>query len=363
MKKLYEIMNNIELENDYSNPLNNEETERILNIIMQKSKIEMRKNKKHLVRTVIIAAACLTAVLAVSTAFAIHLLNMDNGLSNWLNASEVQKEKLTPALASPDAEISQNGVTVKVLQTLSDTRTLYAVFEVTAPDGVTFLNEPLEYFFEKASFNPTDWEKYAPFRSGIDILEINGSTMKCLASIMGMSTEITDCELSLTLENLLKKRWTESGELLKDENFNPISETVISGKWELKWQYSSNVKTDIKIIEPNAEFTAKSSSISAAQGTYVRAVVKKLSISPLSIAIETAPVNPISNTDNPAAENLTSAAVIINLKNGTRINPNNHDTQINADDSFGHLYYRFENIIDLNDVESVTIGDVTIPVS
>lgn len=353
MIEIDKLLDDIELENNYSTALTELEKEKILNIILKKSKLEKQKKKKHTPRSIFIIAACMTVILAVSTVFAVQLLQPDKSLSSHLNISEKQQGELSSAIHEPLCSVSKNGVTVSVLQTLSDSRTLYAVVEAVFPENTNLTDD---YFFEQASFAPVDWERFAPFSVNFTTTSQEKNKRIYIASVQGASTDFSDCELSLTFKNLLKKCWAEDGSLLKDENANPISETIINGEWELKWKYDSNIKTNIKILEPNAKFTAHSD-YALSEHEYVTATVKKLTLSPLSLSIQST----LSEGAQCAEDNLFSAEAILDFKNGASVNLVSGDSpQISADEEFGYMYYRFENFVDISQIECIRIGDAVI---
>ena len=343
MNRIDEILSNIELDEDSSNKLTDEEKKRIMHNITEKLSHDISHKRKKPIKVIMFAAVIMIIMTGTVLAMKSYI---DKNLSEQLGIADEKQEEFENAVDTPLCSTSHDGIRVDMLQTFSDTKTLFAVFTVTTSEDIIYSDE---YYFCNAKVFPENPEIYTPFAYNVELLEENERTKKYLATVSGTSIDLKSGKFFLHLGNLCRYVKDENGQILKDENGIEITETVIEGSWDLEWEYDSNVKTEIKEINTSVEVPL-SYSIDGKQTI----TVKKITLSPLSVSVE-------FTFDGSYIEDHIGGAVIgVNLKDGTKITST--DIPRNAQYSSGHNYYRFDKIIDINNIESVSVEDVVIPV-
>lgn len=314
--------------------------QKILQIVLDSRKggtIPLKRTTKRLSLTAAIIAIC---VLTMTTALAIGL-GWNEKLMEYLKPSEEQMETLNGAVNMPEATITQNGVTITVKQTLADSFGIYVLYEMTVPEGVE-LNDDIRWNLEVLNV-PTEktGESVTVGSGGSEILEQSGNKRTVLYHIQ-MTAPFKNGDIILTLRDLT--HYTRNGAT------GPIEITpVVKGEWELKWEF--NFVDTSKVVEVN-----KPLSINGSEDT-----ITKIVISPMSVCAFIKGDDILMSGVRPT----------VNFKDGSQIA---YDVNSKGK-SFGYylideanmiyqnqLYYRFENIISMETVESITIGDVTIPI-
>ena len=361
MSGIDEIMQNIEIEDDCCEPLTNAERNRILHLITKKTGIAPRKKKRHVMRTMLIAA-CVTALLAVTTALAAYYLELEKPLGDMLGVTEENFSEIENAVDTPVCSVTDNGVTVNVLQTLADSRTVYAVFEVVAPEGTELQQW---YEFERYHFEPSDcWdhpEKYSSFGMDVSVVEADGNRMKCIATAEGFASELPDCEWSLTLENISEHVSSDP-----EHEWN----NIIEGKWQLKWNYSSEKNPDMRELSVNIPMECEERDLA----------VTDITLSPLSaqfiVRCELTEDEAVKVADN-NHERLTLFSSVepyvydhlsVKMKDGTVIDWQNAKPFRTGGFPEGEncmifrYYMRFNNIVEVDDIEGVIVNGTEIKI-
>lgn len=345
MNRLDEILCNT-IDPEYEpEQLTAEEHRRIMKLIRKKTG-GGRKKGRRTVRLLLAAAA--VTVIAASTVFAVKQY-LDRDLSARLGITESESEKFDDAFDTPVCSVSGNGITVNVLQTLSDTRTIFAVFTVTTDEDIVFGDE---YFFKRERFIPEEAEKYSSFEYNVSLMSEEGRTKKYLAFISRTSIDIESGRLYLQLEDLCRYLRDENGEKLRDENYNYVTETVKEGSWDLLWEYNSDITTDIKEIDTDTKVMTV-----PGEGEPLPVWIKKIVLSPLSAAVD-------FEIEGDWDTGYADLPFDVNFSDGTKLSSDELKRNLAAsyDGSMGHVYARFSRIADIDNIESITIGDSVIPV-
>lgn len=314
--------------------------QKMLKTILESRKGRIVPFKRATKRVSLTAAIIAVCVLTATTALAIGL-GWNEKLMGYLKPSEEQMETLSGAVNMPEATVTQNGVTITVKQTLADSFGVYVLYEMTVPEDIE-LNDDIIWGFSHLDV-PTVKTEYAVTAgvSGSEILEQTGNTRTVLYHIQKTAPfENGDVEFILIDLKYFKRNDTTG-------RVEPI--TLVEGEWDLKWEF--NFVDTSKTIEVN-----KPLSINGSEDTITNVV-----ISPMSVCAFIKGDDILMSGVQPT----------VNFKDGSQIA---YDVNSKGK-SFGYylideanmiyqnqLYYRFENIINVDDVESITIGDVTIPI-
>lgn len=349
MSRIDELLSNIEL-SDYDNSLTEQEHSRIMDIINVKLNNEMPSQRKHCKRKHI-KKLLIAAVLFIITSGSVFAIKsyLDGNLADVLGISQEQQEQFENAVDTPLCSVTENGITVEVLQTLSDTRTIFTIFTVTTADDIMFGDD---YFFYKPQFVPEDIEKYGSFQYDIKLLNETGNVKKYLGCMFGVSENFDSGKLKLSLGNLCKYIRDEDGDKLKDSHGIEMTEDVIAGSWDLVWEYDSSIRTDIQELTPSIDIPL-SSSVDGEKSI----TVKKITLSPLSVAIDYATDADYVN------DKVGNAYISVNFKDGRVFDmPQKAFRSFDHDTKTGLYYYRFDSVENVENIESITIDDNVIPV-
>ena len=279
-----------------------------------------------------------------------------------LGVTEENFYEIENAVDAPVCSDEDNGVTVNVLQTLADSRTIYAVFEVVAPEGTELKQS---YEFEKYHFYPSDWwdnpEKYSSFSMDVSVVEADGNRMKCIATAEGFASELPDCEWMLELENIGNFKGAEP---------NHKWYGYIDGKWTLKWNYSSEKNPDMLELSVNIPMECEERNIT----------VTDITLSPLSaqfiVRCELTEDEAAKAAENDRAGLDIFSSVgpyvydylSVKMKDGTVIDWQNAKPFRTGDFPEGEncmilqYYMRFNNIIEMDDIEGVIVNGVEYPI-
>lgn len=295
------------------------------------------KNRKF---PAVVAAVIAIAVLFSGTALAVSL-GWHIKLMEYLNPSEEQIQTLDGAVNMPEATITQNGVTITVKQTLADAFGIYVLYEMTVPDNVE-LDDNVRWSLEILNVPTIKTDEYITAGSGgSEILEQTENKRTVLYHL-DTTAGFENGDIELTLRDLT--RYTTN-----DATGSTEITPVVEGEWALKWK-STFVDTS-KTIDLNKPLSINGSNN----------IITKIVISPISFCVF------VKGDDI-----LGSARPVINFKDGGQLS---YDDLGYGNKSFSYylideasmtysnqLYYRFEKIIDLNDVASIQIGDMVIPI-
>lgn len=314
--------------------------QKMLKIILDNGTGGIVSVKRTTKRFALIAAVIAVCVLTATTALAISL-GWNEKLIEYLKPSEKQMETLSGAVGTPEATLTKNGVTITVKQTLADSYGIYVLYEMTVPENIT-LNDNIKWSLEVLDIT-TD-KSDVPYGCGTissEILDQIGNKRTVLLHIQE-TNPFKNGYAKLILRDL--------DYITKNPKIGAVESTpVADGEWTLKWDF--NYVDTSKIIEVNMPLN-----INGSEDT-----ITKIVISPMSFCAY------VTGDDI-----LGSARPIINFNNGSQLTYDDVGLENMAfcyyliDEAKmiynNQLYYRFKNIINLEDIENITIGDVTIPI-
>lgn len=295
--------------------------------------LDAKTNVKKIKHRFILCAAVLTAFLLMTTALAVNL-GWHIKLLDYLKPSEKQIETLSDATNLSQASISKNGVTITVKQTLADKFGIYVLYEIIAPEDFEF-NDNIQWSFTDLHF-PYKQEDYVVFGTH-DLTTLEQDKNKRLELIYYENTApIESGKMTLYLRDLC-----EYGADGTRVTYN----TIIEGEWKLEWNFT--YKDTGKNIETN---------ISMGDST-----IKGVYISPMSLCIY---------IDGDVSRSIVPV-IKLKFKDGSEIKYNNQNENLSftnyLKDEQNKIYinkvsWRFENIIDLNNVDYIQINDIIIPI-
>lgn len=274
-----------------------------------------------------------TAVLALT-----YTAQWHDGFEEYFHGpSQTEMEKYEGAVNVACAAATDNGVTIRVLQTVCDGRMLFLLLDISAPEGVEL---PDSVWFEHDEFSIdgglplgagwsvfTDIVNRTPDANHISKMvryELDGS-------------KLLDGHMKLTLENL---------------GYDAVwFHTLAEGKWVLEWDYRyENVSREFAVDVPLT--------LNREGQQSVETRIKKIVISPFSAWV----VHEISPPlDTPVS---VGTWIEINMEDGETytvgrpgFNMVNRRQQTGRDG--GEILYWFDRVIDIDQIESITFGGET----
>ncbi len=317
--------------------------QKMLGEIISGQKEELKPLKRPVKHLYLLAALVALAVLTMTTALAISF-GWHEKLIEYLNPSDEQMTALDGAADTPDATITKNGVTITVKQTLADSLGIYVIYEMTVPDDIELTDDIrwAQYILD-IPLAQAD-ESHTLGTTSATVLE--QSAHKRTVLIYSQRTAPSENgSIRLQFKDLID--YSNTG--VTNNVLAAMSAPLIEDDWALEWDFSY-VDTS-KTIEVN-----KPLSINGSEDTITRVVV-----SPMSACVF------VKGDDI-----LGSARPVINFKDYSQITyediglKNKSFMYYLADEDnmvyVNQLYYRFLNIINVEDVVSITVGDVTIPI-
>lgn len=328
MKKIEEILSLIDIEEMYYSPMSNNEKHKICEEVMGSYNRKKYSPKKSIL---IIAAAIMTIF---TTVFAFAYLNLDESFKQHFKITQELEEDIFQGVQNTPNVVSHDGITISISQTISDGKNVYFIAETEVADNINLTDN---HNFENISVIPVRENNYSAFSSDISVLEQINNKRKYLISSNG-NTELKSGKLLIEFENLYQTN---------SENL------IIPGKWSLEIDFDASIHTITKETNVTTEVTAFLNSIQ----DYKTTTVKKITLSPLSLSIDIESKDAKSGLDN-----IFSTYVEIHMKNGNSFYCGKDDINKNfsGDINGGNMFFRFNKVIDVDDVESISIGDKTI---
>lgn len=317
-----------------------EQTKKMFNIIISNGEEDTRYLKRSRKKLRFATALIVICILTMSNVLAIHF-GWHEKLIEYFNIREDQIGILENAVDTPEATISKNGITITVKQTLTDSMGIYALYEMSVPEDIE-LSDDVIWKFD--CFNATTEQigaDYSTSVSGTTILEQSAHHRTALIYFLP-SEPIKNGSMQLRFRDLIHRKTTKVEEEL-DINEEVIP--LVEGEWNLSWDFT--YKDTSKHVTPNQLV-----SINGKEST-----ITKVSVSPMSISLLA------------QGENILEAIVTVNFKDGSNIiyNAENNNSSfgsvlINEDEMTYEyqLYYRFNQIINPDNVESITLGETKI---
>jgi len=336
--------------------------QRMLNAILER-KIENEGGKainkgikKRLALAAALAAALVlvsTTVLAVSTGWHIKLME-------YFSIGSDQIALLEGAVDTPGISVTDSGVTIEVLQTLVDSQSVYVIYEVTLHEYADLADSTVARGYLYACTEQDDGYLY--MSQGSEMLEISGNRIIAIADFTP-SAPIMDGTLRLVVDDI--EYFAEagnSGDGLGVGQYDTLIHgewvALINGKWELEWDFTY---TDIsKKIMPNQ-----------AVGTDGDAIITEISISPVSICITGEGAKGCSLEGLLDYGQLDPDKIMVSFIDGSMFMFSARETHSSFnrypanEHSPGYVYRmlkQLNRVIDPDEVASVTVCGVTIPV-
>jgi len=339
----------------------------LVNCVHQ-AKVGSRTNRK--MKLVPVLAA--TMILAISTTALAFTFGWHKSLIQYFNPSEKQMAELSSAVDSPQAAlVTEDGITVNMLETFVIGKDFYYLYEIILPEQISFTDNIKTR--ESLKITGPDGSENGELSSSLELLERAGNRQTLMQRqahtnvIENNSLIEFDCRVyrliydgngqMFGIESFINGDWVLTGELdesgyVSENTYAASNPEFLDNKPVLSWTLNYSEINLIK-LEPDSAFPGTDGS-----------VISDLVVSPVMMYIH------ITGEDV-----MYKIKPIINFKDGTQIVVDTMNkawdagadaegrTQMTWHIDYGtDLRYVFTKLIDIEDIESVEINGVTIPV-
>lgn len=279
----------------------------------------------------VIAAALI--LLLATTAFAAGLGWHEEFIELFRPGGEHIAE-LEGATDMPEATVSHDGITISVRQSLADAFGVYVLYEMSVPEDIV-LDDGMGWAFEGLSVPHRKVEGSAiGALGGSEILEQSGNKRTVLIYETGNTTAIESGKLELFFMNLCPM----------DSSGMYGGDPLVEGQWGLEWDFEYEdpgkwMRDDIPLGGD---------------------IIDELYISPISFCLrivydEKAPrVNPVIQFSD-------GSEIVINTT-GRNVSKTGFLSNEATGEYTYQFFCRFDELIELDNVVSVQVGEVTIPI-
>jgi len=291
-----------------------------------------------------IVATAMVLIVGTTTALSITF-GWHEALITQFNPSPDQMESLDEIVGTPNVTVTQDGLTITVVQTIADSFGIYVLYEIIAEDeAVTF---PEETFVGARLFAASDSDDGVTVGSGESvILENDGNRLLILQHFHSTSPTTTGY-VELIIRELFynSQQWDYDGRIL---------ETLFEGEWSLEWELDFSGK-GITLF-PSARID-----IAGGYSTVTQIVISPLSV---MVVIEGDSFNPDPSFVTLLKRDGTTVSFGAESENAlfTRVASNGlAGVEHNGTERSFHqtLLYNFGEIVDLDTIESIAVGTVT----
>jgi len=326
--------------------------QKMLNNILASKNTEVIPMRKRTRFSVALVAAVLTVLILGTGTVLAATLGWHTALLSHFNPTAEQVELLDDTVGTPDISITRDGLTISVLQSLADSFGVYILYEIVVDDEAFVF--PEEMLVGARLFRSGDSGDGVTSGSDEAVILENSRNRLTVLQQFHSTAPTTNENVSLLVFSLsyITDEWDYDGRLIQ-----PLFEDLFAdNEWVFRWELDFVHMGTTLLPNVTVEY-------SGAVNT-----VTEIVISPLSAMIffEGDRFHP------------NSTFVSINKSDGTTIVfgaecegamfirvPINAIPGVECDNPDGgfsqSLHFSFDSVINVEDVESITIGDVVIP--
>ena len=287
-------------------------TDILLNILDKNIYKEKRKHVR--LRVLTVCAAVISVLLIITTAAVANRVAINDLLQKYLGiGDEKEIQSIEPDIQQYSC-IDEN-VRVNILQTLSDNKTIYIIYEIVLPNN-------------EVAISQRDPDALSFIIDGIS----NGAYVTKTLSISGNTIQnmiIYDTYEQITSQNKLtlciNKIFTE--------------QRTIDGNWTINW--NSNSESDNKLLNTNITLSKNNFFVT----------VNQIYLSPLSLSLN------VQADDLSSLKDILPSVVLHTTQSEIHIDEVLDDKAIYYDKELktGEIYYRFNQLITIEDIIGITI--------
>lgn len=303
-----------------------EQKDKVLNELMKKELSTKRYSKKSVLMLAAAIILAITSLTAIASTF-----NWHEKLIEYFNPTEQQMEELQGMIDTPQATATDDGVTVNILQTIADNHGIYVLYEIEGSEDIAvddtisweYMNLKIKY----ANNSKVGTGGYAYNK----ILDYNNN--KCTALyIRTGSSEISDQKLQFELSGLRKAEFNAT----KDKcTFTKLSDCNFNIEWDFKYENSG------ESFMVNREFNNGNNTLT------------QIDISPISLWITVA---------GEQLEPSTNIEVKLNNEEIIRFSLDTRSSYTPLYGGINTISYEFDQIINIDDIKSITVGNLIVPI-
>ncbi len=270
--------------------------------------------------------------------------NGANGTKPAVNLTESQVETLNKSGAVLNQSVTDKGTTVTVKAAVGDKSGAYILLDVTAPEGTVLDRDDYDFEEMPIDFHVDNTKKKGGegFSISWDIFnqkdENPSDNQKAFVlRISSAGLDLQGREIGLSLVNLS----TQGKKKLTFDH-------VVEGQWNLNFKLDYSSDTKDLAVDKEAHYTGYTSTI------------KNISLSPLSAAVTS--VYEENSQSDKSVDVPPLPDLIVAYRDGTTQTIQQNGPGSGGKNGFTSLYC-FDAPIELSNVASIALGDLTIPIS
>lgn len=311
--------------------------------------------KRKAGRVLLIAAAIAVGAVVTAAAAGVNIGDMFRGYfehsdpyfqksaSPTLTLNQVDLLNKSGTPINQNAE--SNGTTITLRSAISDKNSVYVLFDVIAPKG-TKLNSSGRYDFEKMDPMYDSFNRYSDLTFSVQAQPDSNLNDNKKTFILQISSndDLRNQAIRLSFSNLVII-----------DNKHEQECPVLKGNWKFTFTLKGNAKSKVITVNKEIHYTGQDK-IGSPNMVTIKCTVDTINLSPLSATIRFTGLKGAQDYQIPQNFSFQDKA---GKKHSVKSTGGMDDSKM----LFCTRTYLFNSPIDLNSISSITIGDLTVPVS
>lgn len=234
--------------------------------------------------------------------------------------------------------VTEKGVTVEIKDAIVDTQGIYVVYEMITPSQIT-LTDDIQ--FQNTSIG-LDGNHY-----DLNKKEISSTSEHIIAQTENKRTVLLQyIYIPDAQSNQIELQFSNLGRYTTVNGVQSF-ETLIEGEWQMNCLISSFNSIKKIAVDKDAVLLDRSNS----QKKKIH--VTDIALSPISLSVQYSKMS---------KDSIRSAYILLNKKDGTTFicGKDSVDKLFFGTANGGTMYFRFPSLLDIEDIESITVGDIII---
>ena len=304
-----------------------EQKDKVLNKLMKKEPPTKRYRKKFVL---VLAAAIVLAITGLAAIAA--TCNWHEKLIEYFNPTQQQMEQLQGMIDTPQATAADDGVTVNILQTIADNHGVYVLYEIKGSNDMA-IDDTISWEFMNLHIEYSNRDKKVGTGGYAYNKILDYDYNKCTALYIRAGIgEISDQKLQFELSGLRKAEFNTTEDKC---TFTKLSDCNFNIEWDFKYENSG------ESFMVNREFNNGNNTLT------------QIDISPISLWI---------TVTGEQMEPSTSIEVELNNDELIRFSLDTGSSYTPLNGGIHTISYEFDQIINIDDIKSITVGNLIVPI-
>lgn len=348
--KISDMMDNVLPDDNLIPPIKEEatvDTNQIKAMVHQNiaASTPKRQKRQKFSRPVQWLTAAAVLFFCTGTAFAAaHYFQWDDALRHYLSPTPQQADELSSAGATIGQSFTDNGITVTLKQVLGDKYGVYILLDVLGPDDLVF-DDSFSFTQNHLTIIPQGSQSGSALGYGYTAIPNEQEPNRfSLIFDLNSAESLVGSTAKLELGDL--RRYS-----ISDMDYLPVSE----GSWAFEWTMDYTDVSRSAVIDVPFDLYQNDDRLT------------EVTISPLSMSLEASGSGIKAWDENPDFDLPDAGGYLLDhialiKTDGTEIALPSYSSGSSSSDGTLRITYTFGQILDLNDIESIKIGDTIIPI-